>query len=43
MTATQTINELVSAKVINYNDAVEYGRAVMILRGLVKKRDAKAK
>ena len=43
MTVTQAINALLSAKVINYNDAVECGRAIMILRNLVKKRDAKAK
>jgi len=41
-TAMRAINALLSAKVINYNDAFECGRAIMILRELVKKRDAKA-
>jgi hypothetical protein len=41
MTAMRAINQLLLAKVINYNDAFECGRAIMILRELVKKRDAK--
>ncbi len=43
MDGRRAINELLSTKVINYNDAVECGRALMILREMVKKRDAKAR
>jgi hypothetical protein len=39
--AQNAINELLSAKVINFNDAGECGRAIMILRRMVKKRDAR--
>ena len=36
-------NKLLLAKAINFNDAVEYGRALSTLRVLVMKREAWAK
>jgi hypothetical protein len=40
MMATNAINDLLRAGVINFNDAVEYQRALGALRELVRKRDA---
>ncbi len=40
MAATNAINDLLRARVINFNDAVEYQRALGALRELVRKRDA---
>ncbi len=40
MTAVNAINELLRAGAINFNDGMEYQRALATLRELVKKRDA---
>ena len=41
--AGHELNELLLAKAINFNDAVECGRALSTLRALVTKREAWAK
>jgi hypothetical protein len=41
--AGHEFNKLLLAKAINFNDAVEYGRALSTLRALVTKREAWAK